>query len=113
MSWVLGVAVVIVLGIVITIIGAKAHWWLVNYNVNHQNQVYQNSYGTQQADIQSMEDAIGGIPSAVDPAQATADTLSACKYAAKITSMPPGDASWVAVNCDGPAISQSSQYSSR
>jgi hypothetical protein len=93
-----------------TFICWQAGWWFFAQSVNRQNQVYQNSYGTQQADIQAMETAEQAIPGAVDRAQVLADVNAACAAGAKVTNLGPGDAAWYAANCDGGVISQSSQY---
>ena len=101
---------VLVIGIVLTFIGWQVGWWFTAHNVNRQNQVYQGSYGTQQSDIDTMQNAIGAIASASGPAQERADANEACQYAAKITIMPPGDKGWVAQNCLAGAVAPGSQY---
>ena len=103
-------AVVLILGGGVTLVCWQAGWWFAQHDVNRQNQLYQNSYGTQQADIGTMENAIGAIPSAADSAQANADAQEACRYAAQITSIPPADAGWVAQNCLAGAVAPGSQY---
>ncbi len=101
---------VVVLGLIVTFICWQAGWWFAQHNADRQNRVYQNSYGTQQADIDTMQNAIGAITSASGPAQAKADANEACQYAAKITIMPPGDVDWVAQNCLAGAVAPGSQY---
>jgi hypothetical protein len=101
---------IMLIGGIVTLVGWKASWWFTEQNVTKTNTTYQNSYGTQQADISSMETAIQAIAGAVDPAQATGDAQEACKYGALITNLPAGDAPWYAKNCDGPAVSPSSSY---
>lgn len=100
----------IILGGVIVVVCWAAGWWMFEQNVKHENNVYQNSYGTQQSDIQSMEQAVQAIPGAVDHAQVLGDVNTACAAGARVNQLPPGDASWYAANCSGPAISPSSQY---
>jgi hypothetical protein len=74
--------------------------------------IFQGSYSAQQADIDTMQQAIRAIPSAAGKAQADADARKACSYAAKITAMPPGDKEWVARNCLAGAVAPGSPYSS-
>jgi len=88
----------------------QLHVWVFTRSVDLQNRTYQNSYGTQQADIGSMETAIQAITRAFTLAQERADALSACGYGAKVTQLPPGDAAWYESNCSGPALSPASQY---
>jgi hypothetical protein len=103
---------VIAFGLIATLICWQAGWWFAQHNADRQNRVYQGSYGAQQADIDTMQRAIGALPSAADKAQANADAQEACSYAAKITIMPPGDQDWVAQNCLAGAVAPGSQYSS-
>ena len=102
---------VFVIGAILTIAGWQLGWWFTARNAARQNQVYQGSYAVQQADIDAMQNAIGAIASADDPAQARADAAEACQYAAKITIMPPGDKDWAAQNCLAGAVAPGSQYS--
>jgi hypothetical protein len=95
----------------LAIANQNIEFWLQNRDVNHQNQVYQNSYGTQQSDIASMRTAIGAVASADDSAQVKADVSEACGFAASITSMPAAYKGWVAQNCLAGAISPGSPYS--
>ncbi len=101
---------ILTIGLILTLVGWSAGWWFKAHDVNRQNDIYQHSYGTQQADIDAMQRAIGAIPSAADKAQANADAQEACSYAAQITIMPPGDKSWVAANCLAGAVAPGSQY---
>jgi hypothetical protein len=101
---------VLLVGGIITVICWSAGWWFASHDVNRQNQLYQNSYGVQQADIGAMQNAIGAIASAADGAQANADAQEACGYAAKITIMPPADKGWVSTNCLAGAVAPGSQY---
>jgi hypothetical protein len=88
------------------------HAWLWHQQVNLQNSVYQDSPGAQQADIDQLESAVQAISGSVDGSQIIADVNQACKFATRITIMPPGDAPWVAQNCLAGSISPSSTYSS-
>lgn len=106
---VVGLAV-IALGAILTLVGWQVGWWFTAHDVARQNQVYQGSYAVQQADIDTMQNAIGAIASADGPAQQRADANEACQYAAKITIMPPGDKDWVAQNCLAGAVAPGSQY---
>ena len=101
---------VVALGLIVTFICWQAGWWFAQHNADRQNRVYQGSYGVQQADIDTMQRAIGAIPSAADKAQANADAQEACSYAAQITIMPPADKGWVAQNCLAGAVAPGSQY---
>jgi|SRR6185369_17330040 len=74
-----------------------------------QASAYNNNIGVQQSDIQAMETAIGDIDES-DPAHAAADARTACSWASKIISIPPGDKSWVAANCLAGNLSPSSKY---
>lgn len=109
---VVGVAV-LAIGLILGLVGWSAGWWFTEHDVTRQNQVYQNSYPAQQADIDAMQNAIGAIASAADQAQANADAQEACQYAAKITDMPPADAPWVSRNCEAGAVASGSQYATR
>lgn len=100
----------VVLFAIVCLITWPLHVWLFSREVNLQNNVYQNSYGTQQSDIGSMETAIQAIPGAFGNAQVRADVNQACGYGAKVNQLPPGDASWFAQNCSGPVISPTSSY---
>ena len=94
----------------LTVAAWQLHWLMFSQSVNRQNDTYQNSYGTQQSDIQSMEQAVQAITGAVDHAQVLGDVNTACAAGARVNRLPPGDASWYAANCSGPAISPSSHY---
>ena len=107
---VVAVAALLVIGLGVTLVCWQAGWWFAARNAARQNQVYQGSYGVQQADTDAMQRAIGAIPSAADKAQANADAQEACSYAAKITIMPPGDKDWVAQNCLAGAVAPGSRY---
>jgi hypothetical protein len=98
------------LAAVATVILWHLHAWVFTQETKLQNNVYQGSYGVQQSDIDTMQRAIGAIPSAADKAQANADAQEACGYAAKITIMPPADKGWVAQNCLAGAVAPGSQY---
>jgi len=74
-----------------------------------QASAYNNNIGVQQSDIQAMETAIGDIDES-DPAHAAADARTACSWASKIISIPPGDKSWVTANCLVGNLSPSSKY---
>jgi hypothetical protein len=88
----------------------RAHVWFWEQNVRIQNSIYQNSPGSQQSDIDQLESSIQAIPGAVDHGQVIGDVNQACKYAARITIMPPGDAPWVSQNCLAGSISPGSAY---
>ncbi len=105
-----GALAILVIGIILTFIGWQVGWLFTAHNVARTNQVYQGSYAVQQADIDTMQRAIGAISSAAGKAQANADAQEACSYAAKITVMPPGDKGWVAANCLAGAVAPDSQY---
>lgn len=96
----------------LTIAAWQLHWLMFSQSVNRQNNTYQNSYGTQQSDIMSMEQAVQAIPGAVDHAQVLGDVNTACAAGSRVNNLPPGDATWYADNCSGPAISAGSQYNS-
>jgi hypothetical protein len=98
------------LAAVATVILWQLHAWVFTQETKLQNNVYQGSYGVQQADIDAMQRAIGAIGSAAGKAQANADAQEACSYAAKITIMPPGDKGWVAQNCLAGAVAPGSRY---
>ena len=101
---------VVVIGLIVTLVCWQAGWWFTAHDVARQNQVYQGSYAVQQADIGTMQNAIGAIASADGPAQARADANEACQYAAKIAILPPGDKGWVAANCLAGAVAPGSRY---
>lgn len=73
---------------------------------------YANNPGTQQADIDQMESAIGQIDPANLPATNAADARVACKYFARINPavLPPGDKPWTDQNCLGSQLAPGSQY---
>ena len=103
-------AALLALAAVATVILWRLHAWVFTQETNLQNRIYQGSYAVQQADIDTMQRAIGAIGSAADRAQANADAQEACGYAAKITIMPPADAGWAAQNCLAGAVAPGSQY---
>lgn len=115
--WIWVIAVIIVGGI-FSLIMIFQPWAqrIDTSNARHQvaiNQIsasaYNNNVGVQQADIQQMETAIADI-NANDPAHASADARTACSWASKIISIPPGDKGWVAANCLAGGLSPGSQY---
>lgn len=71
---------------------------------------YNNNPGVQQSLIQEMENAIIALGDA-GPGQRQADARLACKDAAHVIALPPGDKPWVDANCSGPDLSPGSQYS--
>jgi hypothetical protein len=88
----------------------RAHVWFWEQNVKIQNNVYQNSYATQHSDIDSMNNAMQAIPSAMTSGQIKADVDQACSDGAQVNTLPPGDATWYAANCAGGVISPGSVY---
>jgi hypothetical protein len=96
--------------IVVTIVLWHLHAWMFTQNVKLQNNVYQNSYGTQQSDISSMASAEQQITGAFTNAQVRADVDEACSYGVKVNDLPPAQATWFGQNCSGAAISPTSPY---
>lgn len=59
---------VFTIGAILTFAGWQLGWWFTAHNAARQNQVYQGSYAVQQADVDTMQNAVGAIASASGPA---------------------------------------------
>lgn len=105
-----GIVSLLAVGLLASFVCWRAHVWFWEQDTKIQNSTYQNNYAVQQSDIDSMESAIQSITGVVDSAQAAGDAQEACKFGAKVTQLPAGDAMWYAQNCSGPAVSSSSRY---
>ena len=103
------------------IVLSTQHLWFFADTQNAKHQVtiqqvsasaYANNPGSQQADIDAMENAIGSIDASNNPASNAADARTACKFFARIipSVLPPGDKPWTDQNCTGSQLSATSPY---
>ena len=119
-------AALVIIGVLVSVAGAlivlsTQHLWFFADTQNAKHQVtiqqvsasaYANNPGSQQADIDSMENAIGSIDPSNNPAINAADARTACKFYARLAPSvePPGDVSWTNQNCTGSQLSATSPY---
>lgn len=108
------------LGLAVIVLASQKLWFFADtQNAKHQVTIqqisasaYANNPGTQQADIDSMENAIGSISTANLPATNAADARDACTFFARINPavLPPGDKPWTDQNCLGSQLAPGSPY---
>lgn len=108
------------LAIVLIVLSTQKLWFFADtQNAKHQVTIqqisasaYANNPGTQQSDIDAMENAIGSIDASNNPASNAADARTACKFYARLAPSvePPGDVSWTNQNCTGSQLSATSPY---
>ena len=108
------------LAVVLTVLSTQRLWFFADtQNAKHQVTIqqisasaYANNPGTQQADIDQMENAITSIDPSSLPATNAADARTACKFFARINPsvLPPGDKTWTDQNCLGSQLAPGSAY---
>ena len=108
------------LGLAVIVLATQRIWFFADtQNAKHQVTIqqisasaYANNPGTQQSDIDQMENAISSIDPANLPATNAADARTACKFFARINPavLPPGDKTWTSQNCEGSQLAPGSPY---
>lgn len=114
LRWFGGVVLALLLLGGIILGGWQAHWWFVSNGTNRQAHIFQQSYGTQSADMDRARDLISDIaavqvqtesPSTPSSeiaslnAQETALTTQACGLIEDQTSPPSDEATFAASSC--------------
>ena len=112
--------ILVSLALVLTVLSTQKLWFFADtQNAKHQVTIqqisasaYANNPGTQQADIDQMENAITSIDPSNLAAENAADARVACKFFARINPsvLPPGDKPWTNQNCLGSQLAPGSAY---
>jgi hypothetical protein len=106
------IAVVMALGIGVTFVGWKVHWWFATRSAANQTKVIENGPGFQLAKTDDLNAQIANVLDLTTSmigtsgseyaslhAQRLGDARLACADAAQITSIPADQQGWVNVNC--------------